>query len=43
MNDAKRMNNEIWIRRWLAKTAFVFGLALGFTAGFIAAFRSLCQ
>jgi hypothetical protein len=40
-NASHKPSDEIWIRRWLAKTTFVFGLALGFLIGIIVALRSV--
>jgi hypothetical protein len=34
-------DDELWVRRWIAKTCFVFGLALGFLIGFIAALQQV--
>ena len=34
------ISDELFIRRFLAKTSFVFGLALGFLAGFVVCYRS---
>lgn len=33
------ISNELWVRRWIAKVAFTFGLALGVLIGFILAFK----
>jgi hypothetical protein len=38
---SKPINDELWVRRFIAKTSFVFGLALGFLAGFVAAFHTV--
>lgn len=35
------ISDELFIRRWLAKTSFVFGLALGIVIGFILAFHTI--
>jgi hypothetical protein len=33
---SKPISDELFIRRFLAKTSFVFGLAIGFLAGIVA-------
>jgi hypothetical protein len=33
------MGDELWMRRWIAKTSFVFGMAAGFLLGFVIAWR----
>jgi hypothetical protein len=33
------LSDEIWVRRFVGKTAFAFGVALGFVAGFTLAWH----